>query len=136
MTAAYYRSHSQDVAPPVELRYKLRRDFPLATDVEWETANGLYEASFEIRSRDVKALYDPAGRLLQTTEEIRRSALPPTVRKAAAAKYPTYRMEDPCRIRRGAETLYKVEMQRPGSDDEVKLILSADGAILKEFFDY
>lgn len=136
MTTAYGCSRSQDVVPPTDLREQFRRDFPLAADAEWETANGLCEVSFEIRSRDLKALYDSSGRLLLTSEEIRRSALPSAVRKAATAKYPDRRIGDPCRIRCGAETLYKVEMQQPGSDAEVTLLLRADGALPGEYYDY
>jgi hypothetical protein len=104
--------------------------------VEWETANDVYEVEFEIRSRDVKALYDKDGNLLSLVEEIRESEMPAVVKNAAENKYPKYHFEDIDRIRRGTETFYKIEMEKSSSDGEVKLIIKSDGTIIEERFDY
>lgn len=125
-------AHARDVVPPANLQQKFKTDFPKARDVEWETANDVYEVEFEIRSRDVKALYDKDGNLLSLVEEIRESELPAVVKNAAESKYPKYHFEDIDRIRRGTETFYKIEMEKSSSDSEVKLIIKSNGTIIEE----
>jgi hypothetical protein len=134
-------SRSYDVAPPAALLQKFHADFPKARDVEWETAGDVYEVefeigTFEIGSRDYDAYYDATGNLLMVVEEIRRSELPAIVKNAAENKYPKYHFEDIHKIRRGTETLYKVEMEHSFSDMEVKLLIKADGAFLEDRVDY
>ncbi|MDR2474726.1 MAG: PepSY-like domain-containing protein, partial [Bacteroidales bacterium] len=99
-------------------------------------ANDTYEVEFEIRHRDFKALYTPNGDLLMVVEEIRSTQLPAIVKNAAEASYPKYRVEDVAKIRRGTETIYRVEMEKSFSGVDVKLLIKADGTILEERFDY
>ena len=125
---------SRDVKPPSELKQKFRSDFPYAFLVEWETANGIYEVEFKIGFRDFEALYDSNGNLLLVVEKIRSSALPAVVKNAAQAKYPKYRFDDVYKIRRGTETIFKVEMER--AKMEATLFLKPDGVALEERFHY
>jgi hypothetical protein len=127
---------AHEVAPPSNLQQKFHTDFPKASDVEWETANDIYEVEFEIRFRDFKALYDKDSNLLMVVEEIRSSVLPAVVKNAAEAKYPKYKIEDIHKIRRGTETFYKVEMEKRFSDTDVKLFIKSDGTVLEERIDY
>ena len=128
MMEQFRSAKSQDVIPPIELQQKFRADFPNARDVEWETANEIFEVEFEIRFRDFKAFYDKNGNLLMVVEEIRSSELPAVVKNAAEAKYPKFRFDDIYKVRRGTETFYKVEMEK--SKTEVKLLISSSGVIL------
>ncbi|MDR1557306.1 MAG: hypothetical protein LBS88_09810 [Tannerellaceae bacterium] len=136
MVTLFRAANARDAFPPSKLQQKFQSDFPKAYDVEWETANELYEVEFEVRYRDIKALYDKSGNLLMVVEEIRSSALPAVVRNAAEAKYPKYNFEDVVKIRRGTEIVYKVEMEKSFSDTEVKLLIKVDGKIIEEQFDY
>jgi hypothetical protein len=128
----YRAAHSRDVYPPDTLQQKFRTDFPKARNAEWETANDIYEAEFEMRSRDFKALYDKSGNLLMVVEEIRPSELPAVVKNAAESKYPKFHFEDIDKIRRGTETMYKIEMKKSFSDTEVKMLVDSGGKILRE----
>jgi hypothetical protein len=132
----YRAAHSRDVFPPDTLQQKFQADFPKARDVEWETANDIYEVEFEIRFRDFRALYDKSGNLLMVVEEIRPSELPAVVRNTAEGRYPKFHFEDMEKIRRGTETVYKIEMEKSFSDMEVKLLVDSGGKILEERFDY
>jgi len=136
MVREYRMADARDVAPPNNLQQKFLTDFPNASDVEWETAGSIYEVDFEVRFRDFKAFYSNDGNLLMVVEEIRRSALPAVVKNAAEAKYPKYRIEDIRKIRRGTETVYKVDMEKSFSDMEVTLFVKSDGVVLDERIDY
>jgi hypothetical protein len=128
MTAAH------DVVPTAELQQKFKADFPRAYDVEWESAEDIYEVEFNIKLRDYTAYYDANGNLLMTIQEIRRSELPAIVQNAAVEKYPKYKFEDIDKIRRGTEVFYKIEMEL--RDTDVKLLIKSDGVLLDERFDY
>jgi hypothetical protein len=49
--------------------------------------------------------------------------------------YPKSHFEDIDRIRRGTETVYKIEMEESFSDREIKLLVKSDGKIMEEQFD-
>jgi CMP-N-acetylneuraminic acid synthetase len=130
----YKTSHSHDVVPPANLQQKFQTDFPKTSDVEWEAADSVYEAEFDVKFKDWKAYYDAKGNLLMTVEEIYRSELPAVVKNAAEAKYPKYHFEDMDKIRRGTEVFYKTEMEL--RDTEIKLLIQSDGTITDERIDY
>jgi len=133
MIEQFRAANSRDVVPSNNLQKHFRTHFPNARRVEWERAAGIYEAEFKIGRRDFKAFYDSNGNLLMIVEEIHRSALPAVVRNAAEARHPKSRIDDVYKIRRGTETLYRVKMDRRGT--EVKLLISSGGAILNERID-
>jgi len=134
MMEQFRAAKSHDVIPPSNLQQKFHADFPNARDVDWEVANEIYEVEFEIRYRDFKVFYDKNGNLLMVVEEFRSWELPAVVKNAAEAKYPNSKFDDIAKIRRGTETLYKVEMGK--RDVEVKLLIKSDGTVLNERFDY
>jgi hypothetical protein len=134
MILKYQTSPARDVTPPAELTAKFKADFSKASDVEWETADNIYEVEFDVQFKDWKAYYDAKGNLLMTVEEIYRSELPVAVKNSAEAKYPEYAFEDIDKIRRGTEVFYKIEMEL--RDTEVELMLQSNGTIVKEKIDY
>jgi hypothetical protein len=134
MILAYKAAGGRDTRPTGTLHQRFRADFPDARDVEWETARDIYEVEFEIRYRDYKAYYDSRGDLLMLVKEIKRGELPAVVRNAAESRYPKYTFEDIDHVRRGTELFYIIEMER--GDLDVKLIISPDGTLLDETFEY
>ena len=134
MVEQYRSAKAHDVKPSSELKEKFRSDFPKALFAEWETANGIYEVEFFIRFREFEVLYDTKGNLLVVIEQIRSSVLPAVVKNAAQAKYPKYKFDDIYKIRRGTETVYKMEMEK--GKMEVKLFVNSEGVVLEERFVY
>jgi hypothetical protein len=136
MTEQFHKANHREVVPPASLQQKFYTDYPNASDVEWESANDLYEVEFEIWFRDFKAIYHSDGTLLMTVEEIRSSQLPAVVKTAAETSFPKFGLEDATKIRRGTRTVYLVEMERTFSDAEVVLLINADGTMSDEKFNY
>ena len=52
------------------------KDFPAAKDVEWEKEGANYEAGFVLNKQEISALYDGAGKKLETEQEIATAQLP------------------------------------------------------------
>lgn len=135
-----YRNHKmsgpQNTFPSQELNAKFMKDFPNARDIEWEKTEYLYEVEFEIgriASKDFKVYYDTSGQLLMYEEEISTRDIPTVVKNGALAKYPNFRIEDACKIVKGKETFYEVELEK--GDLEVKLTLNSMGSIISEIVD-
>jgi hypothetical protein len=130
----YRAANSRDVLPGEALAQQLKKDFPEARDIEWETAAGIYEAEFEISWRDCKAYYDAEGHLLMYSLDIRLSELPSAIKSAAKAKYQGFRFDrDVEKIIKGRSVLYKVTMEK--GDTEIEATFKSDATFVKERFD-
>jgi hypothetical protein len=131
MIEQYKRANAQDVLPWRELMEKFQSDFPQAYGVEWETAAGIFEADFDVKSKDCKAYYDSQCNLLMIVEEFSRAQLPSAVVNAVVKKYPRHRFEDIDRIRVGTDILYKIEIES-AEDAELTLLLNQQGEMLEQ----
>lgn len=133
MVRSHESSHSSDVLPVQSVNNKFKSDFPQARDIDWEIASDIYQVEFEIGFVDYEAYYDKSGELLKYSFDCRRNALPALVINTVIAKYPDYNFEDMKKIVSGTVETYKIELEK--RDIEVKLLLSSDGTILREWFD-
>lgn len=130
-------SHPRDIRPTKELSAQLQKDFPNARDIDWEKSDVFYRADFEIgriNSKDYKAYYDMAGKLVMYKEEISTRALPADVKNTLDKDYSGYRIEDAEKTVKGKQTFYKVELEK--GDTEIELILSYNGKVIREEVDY
>jgi hypothetical protein len=130
---AYASLPSRDATPSQALQQKFAKDFPNAHDVEWETAESIFEVELELGYTDYKAYYDKEGNLLMYGYEVRESKLPAAVRDAAKALYPKYRFDDIKKVHKGTAVFYKVEMER--RDSEVKMVIKSDGSLVENWVD-
>lgn len=130
----YKNTRERDVFADGILLERFQRDFPKASDVEWETNGEIYEVDFDVKFRDFAAYYDKEGNLLMYKQEIREKELPAIVKTAAESKYPKYKFEDIEKVVKGTETFYKVEMEL--RDTEVTMFIASEGRIINEKFDY
>jgi hypothetical protein len=131
---SYRAANARDVFPNETLSQQLKKDFPTARDIEWETAAGIYEAEFEIKQNDYKAFYDADGNLLMYAFEIRLSEVPAIIRNAAKSKYPKFKLDrDAKKIVMGTKVLYRVTAE--SGETEIEATFNADGSFAKEQYD-
>jgi L-2-hydroxyglutarate oxidase LhgO len=115
----YQQADARDVFPEEALSQQLKKDFPAARDIEWETAAGIYKAEFEIKQKDYDACYDDAGNLLMYAFDVRLSEVPESVKNAAKAKYPKFKLDrDAKKIIRGKTTFYEVTAEKGETEIE------------------
>lgn len=133
MIRSHKSSNSADVRPAESLNAKFKADFPKASDLDWEIGADIYQVDFEIGFTDYEAYYDKSGELLMYTVEYSKNTLPALVINGIIAKYPDYNFEDVEKIVSGTDTSYKIELEKGGTD--IKVLIKADGAIIKEWFD-
>ncbi|GHT58499.1 hypothetical protein AGMMS50239_03180 [Bacteroidia bacterium] len=131
---SYHTANAHDVFPKETLSQQLKKDFPAARDIEWETANEIYEAEFEIKWTDYKAFYDADGNLLMYIVDIRLSEVPAIIKNAAQTKYPGFRFDrDARKIIKGKKVLYQVTLEK--RETEIEATFNSDGSFVKEHYD-
>ena len=104
----------------------LKRYFPSADKIEWEKKAGLYQAAFEVKRADHKALFESQGKLIAYKKDIPAAQLPQPVRQAIRHQYKGYKIEDVQLIARNGNLFYEVELD--GAKDQ-KVVFTRDGKI-------
>ena len=110
-----------------------RAEYPSATDVEFEKAEGGYEAEFEIDDKDVEIFLDSTGIVLRKKKEVKWENLPTEVRKTIEEKFGAGKVKEPEIIKYGSKTYYQIKIKNWLSDE--KVILNKSG-ILDGSLDY
>ncbi len=106
-----------------------KKEFPKASDVEWEKQNDQYNVEFEIGFfTDYKAWFDPTGKMIKYTEEIWNSKLPETIKNTIKTQYKGYRIDEAKKITENMVVTYSVEIEK--GNDELKLVFSNDGKLI------
>ncbi|MDR1973251.1 MAG: hypothetical protein LBQ31_01095 [Bacteroidales bacterium] len=131
---SYHAADAHDIFPSETLSQKLKKDFPAARDIEWETAAGIYEAEFEIGWKDYKAYCDADGNLLMYTFDVRLSEVPDVIKNAAQTKHPDFRLNrDARKIIKGKKVLYEVTFEK--GEVEIEATFNSNGSFVKEHYD-
>lgn len=66
---------------PAVVTAALKKDYPYATNVNWETQDGMYEASFLNNKTEIAQVYSDKGILALTETSIEVSSLPAGVKE-------------------------------------------------------
>ncbi len=106
-----------------------KKEFPKATDVEWERKGDLYNVDFEIGLfTDYEAWFSASGTLIKYTVEIPTGDLPKAVTNSINNQYKGYRIDEAKKnIENGIET-YEVEIEK--ENDERELVFSKNGKLI------
>lgn len=123
-------SFSQDIpatqVPPAVIK-SFTSYFPNTSRVEWERKGKQYEAEFNVKRVDHKALFENNGKLIVYKKDIPQSQLPAAVKQAIRQQYSNYRIDDTERIARSGHVYYQVELD--GEPQDLKLVFTKDGKL-------
>ncbi len=72
---------------PQIVKDAFQKQFPGATEVEWEMENGSYEAEFDLNEVDHSALINTSGQIMETEVEIETAQLPAMVQDYLKSAY-------------------------------------------------
>lgn len=118
----------QTQVPSVILN-NFKKEFPKASDVDWEKQGDLYNVDFEIAWLvDYEAWFTELGELVKYTVEISGSDLPKAVRNAISKQYVGYRIDDAKKIIENGSETFKVELEKGTVETEV--IFSKNGQVI------
>lgn len=120
-------SYSQDIpssqVPPAVIK-SFNRYFPNIPKVEWEKKGNQYEAEFDIKRSDHKALFENNGKLIVYKRDIHHGQLPTAVKQAIKQEYPDRKIGDVERIARSGHVYYQVELKGPS---DLRLVYTPEG---------
>lgn len=128
---------AQDIHPrevPSVVANNFKKEFPKASDIEWELDGENYNVDFEIGwGTDHEIWYDAAGNVLKHEEEISRGDLPNEVTSKIKTDFKDLRIDGAKKITTGEQVTYEVELEN--FTEEWKVFFSATGEVLHKIND-
>jgi hypothetical protein len=123
---------AQDLAesqvPSVVLN-TFKKEFPKASDVEWEKQGETYNVDFEIGFfTDYEAWFDGNGKMIKHSEEISEGDLPQTVKNTIKTQYADYKIDDAEKWTTNGQETFLVEIEK--GNEEKHLEFDGAGKIL------
>lgn len=127
-----FQSDAQDLMKrevPEAIVSQFEKEFPKATDVDWEKETNYYKVDFELkRNMDWEVWYNEDGSVVKKEEEWRKSKLPTAVKETISADFPDYRIGDVTRITEGEEVKFEVELD--SRDADLSVWIDSRGQVL------
>lgn len=117
--------NSSQVPPAVTKSFN--RYFPQASSQEWEKKGTQYEAGFDLKRADHKALFENNGKLIVYKKDIHQGQLPAAVKQAIRQQYPNYKIDNAEMIARSGRVYYQVELD--GKPKDLKLVFTREGQV-------
>ncbi|SFA81536.1 PepSY-like domain-containing protein [Algoriphagus aquimarinus] len=128
---------AQDINPnqvPSVVANSFKREFPKASDIEWELDGQNYNVDFEIGwGTDHEIWYDAAGYMLKHEEEIPKGELPKSVATTIDSEFKDLRIDEAKKITEGKQVTYEVELEN--FTEEWKVFFSSTGEVLHKIND-
>ena len=99
-------------------------------DAKWENEDNNYEATFRRNGKEMSAVFDQAGVLLETEEEITKSELPTAVQDALKKDFVNFKLEEVAKIAAKGVITYEAEVEK--GKENFELIFEGNGKLLKK----
>jgi len=134
-TGAFIGSKAQDIpisSVPDAVKNAFTKQYPKASDIDWEKAGANYEVSFDMGRVDHKATYSPSGKTIAYQKDIPNSSLPKGIAANIKSKYPNARIDDVTWINTSGKITYKIDLD--GTPDAT-LWYASNGSFIKEVAD-
>ena len=110
---------------PAAAKTAFAAKFPTAQKVKWSIEKpGEYEVEFTFNKIESSALFDAAGKLLETEFEIKEGDLPQAAKATIAKDFAGYKLDE---IEKSTDASGVVAYEMQAARGKVKLILCFDG---------
>lgn len=124
----------QTQVPSVILN-QFNKQFPKATDVEWEKDGNFYSVDFEIGwNIDHEIWYNAEGKLVKHKEDISKSELPKAVNDRIQADFNGYSIDDLERLTDNGKVIYKMELNALTQTDW-DIVIDSEGKVISKIAD-
>ncbi|QWX82989.1 PepSY-like domain-containing protein [Cellulophaga sp. HaHaR_3_176] len=124
----------QSQVPSVILN-EFNKQFPKATDLEWEMDGNLYNADFEISwNIDHEVWYNTEGKMVKHKEDISKSELPKAVNNRIQADFSDYSIDDLERITDNGKVVFKMELNALTQTDW-DIVIDSEGKVISKIVD-
>lgn len=119
---------------PTNLADTFKKEYPKATDVEWEMEMANYKVEFEINRMDHEIWYSKEGKVMKSEMELKESDLPAAIASVLKSKYAGYKVDSVEMTEENGTKTYEVDLEK-GWNEELDLVFSANGEVLSEMKD-
>ena len=134
LSAAQAQDIFQYQAPSVIVN-EFSKQYPKATDVEWEIEGDFYKVDFETGwNVDHEIWYNAEGKMVKHKEDISKIELPKTVTDRIKTDFNGYTIDDLKRIRDNGKILYKMELNALMKRDW-NVVIDTNGNVLSKMAD-
>src|SRR5690606_6284777 len=137
LTLSSTATFAQDINPsevPSVVANSFKKEFPKASDIDWELDGDNYNVDFEIGwGIDHEIWYDAAGKMIKHEEEISKGDLPKEVTSKISTDFKDLRIDGAKKITEGMQVTYKVELEN--FTEEWKVFFSSTGEVLHRIND-
>lgn len=128
-TSLFAQDVPESQVPSVILN-TFKKEFPKASDIEWELEGELYNVDFEIGYfTDYEAWFDASGKLIRYSEEISKKDLPKAVKNSVKSQFKGYRIDDVEKFTENNVETYRIEIEK--GNDERYILFSKDGKLIQ-----
>ncbi|RCW92823.1 PepSY-like domain-containing protein [Winogradskyella arenosi] len=111
------------------------KQFPKATDLEWEMDGNLYNVDFEMHwNEDHDVWYNAEGIMVRHKEDLAKSDLPEAVRQRIKTDFTGYTIDDLERITDRGNVIYKMELNAFTTTDW-DVVIDSEGSIISKIAD-
>ena len=112
-------TYAQDIdvsnVPSVVLN-SFNKNFPTATDVEWERKGELFNVEFDVKFRDHEAWLNSKGGIVKHKKQLKAGELPVAVANTIKQNFKGYRIDDVDQYEERKQFFYKVELKNYGEE--------------------
>ncbi|MEO9953671.1 PepSY-like domain-containing protein [Nonlabens sp.] len=134
ISAANAQEIPQNQVPSVIVN-DFHKQFPKATDIEWEMDGSTYHVEFELRwNIDHEIWYTTDGKISKHKEDISQKELPKAVLNSIEVNFKGYSIDDLERITDNGSIFYKMEMKNLIKKDW-DIVINSNGKIINQIVD-
>ncbi|HMS50815.1 MAG: PepSY-like domain-containing protein [Sphingobacteriales bacterium] len=134
LSAAQAQDIFQYQAPSVIVN-EFSKQYPKATDVEWEIEGDFYKVDFETGwNVDHEIWYNAEGKMVKHKEDISKIELPKTVTDRIKTDFNGYTIDDLKRITDNGKIVYKMELNALMKRDW-NVVIDTNGNVLSKMAD-
>jgi len=99
-------------------------------DAKWDKEDNNYEANFKKDGKEMSAVFDASGALLETEVEITKAELPTAAQALLKKEYADFKLEEVAKTTAKDKVTYEAEVEK--GEQTWELIFDAKGNLLKK----
>ncbi|WP_189702635.1 PepSY-like domain-containing protein [Subsaximicrobium wynnwilliamsii] len=119
---------------PSNLADTFKKEYPQATDVEWEMDMANYKVEFDVNRMEHELWYSKEGKVMKSEMELTETDLPAAIASVLKSKYADYKVDSVEVTEENGAKTYEVDLEK-GWNEELDLVFSANGEVLSEMKD-
>lgn len=94
------------------LKSQFEKEYPNATEIEWEKENNLFNVEFDIDEKEQEIWYDDSGNIIKTEHELEEAELPEAIRSKIKSSYSAFKIDDIEMKKENDEVTYEIEIRK------------------------